>query len=628
MDLFPFTFFSTNDGEGGVAEHMKSFSASLMPWLQMAHPENWPLTRLSLDGGVSEDAVDTDGTTSFDRLLHAAVGRVSGSLSPASIGLAFADWAIHFAFAPARRAQIAETMFRKSVKLALHTAQHAGDTEAGPCFEPRPGDKRFSAPQWCRWPFTLYYQAFLLAEEAATLTTHDIRGVSAHHERIVSFLARQWLDMLSPSNFLLTNPEAMDQTLQEGGANLVRGATNLAEDTLRTFFRETTANDGHFRPGHEVAITPGKVVFRNHLIELIQYGPQTEETVSEPLLIVPAWIMKYYILDLLPQNSLIGYLVAQGFTVFCISWRNPSAADRNISLADYRESGVMSALKVVRAIVPERKIHMLGYCLGGTLSAITASHLSRDGDGILSTLTLLCAETDFRIAGELRLFVDESQISFLEDIMWDKGYLRTDQMSGAFQLLRSADLIWSRNLRFYLLGKRDEPNELMAWNSDGTRLPYRMHSEYLRHLFLNNELAEGRYMIDGQPIALSDIRVPVFLLGTETDHVAPWKSVYRLHLYADTDITFTLTNGGHNAGVVSEPGHKPRHFRMATKGDHDPYIDGDTWVAMHAPQEGSWWPAYAEWLKAHSSGRVSPPPMGAPGHPPLMDAPGSYVLLR
>ncbi len=624
MDLFPFSFFGASGADRGFSDQMKSLTTTFMPWLPMARSDRWS----TLGDTPEHDFDDLEGTSTLDRLIHAGIGRYTGSISPASIGLAFADWAIHYAFAPGRRAQIADKIMRKSLKLAVHTARSAGNEGASPCIEPRSNDRRFSAPQWCKWPFSVYYQSFLLVEEATDLMTHNVRGVSAHHERMVSFLARQWLDMLSPSNFLATNPEVIERTLKEGGANLARGAANLAEDIVRELVHESAPGAENLRPGQHVAVTPGKVVFRNHLIELIQYAPQTPQTTSEPLLIVPAWIMKYYILDLSPENSFIRYLVEQGFTVFCISWRNPTAQDRDLSLTDYRLSGVTSALRAINAIMPQRKVHMLGYCLGGTLSALTTAHLAREGGHELATLTLLAAETDFREAGELRLFIDESQIAFLEDIMWNKGYLRTNQMSGAFQLLRSADLVWSRNLKSYLLGERESLNDLMAWNADGTRLPYRMHSEYLHHLFLRNELAEGRYMVDGKPIALSDIRIPIFLVGTETDHVAPWKSVYRLHLYADTEVTFALTSGGHNTGVVSEPGHKHRHFRIATKGDHDSYIDADSWIARTPAQEGSWWPAFASWLKARSSGEVAPPPMGTAEHPPVMDAPGSYVLQR
>ena len=271
-----------------------------------------------------------------------------------------------------------------------------------------------------------------------------------------------------------------------------------------------------FQVGRDVAVTPGKVVMRNRLVELIRYAPQTAQVYPEPVLVIPSWIMKYYILDLSPHNSMVKYLVDQGHTVFIISWKNPTAADRDLSLEDYRRLGVMDALDAVTAIVPERKVQAVGYCLGGTLLAIAAAAMARDDDERLQSLTLLASETDFRESGEIALFIDESQLAWLEAGMWDKGYLDGRQMAGAFQILRSNDLVWSRIIHDYLMGERHPMNELMAWNADGTRMPAHMQSEYLRHLFLKNDRAEGRLKADGRPISLTDIRAPIFAAGAET----------------------------------------------------------------------------------------------------------------
>jgi polyhydroxyalkanoate synthase len=348
---------------------------------------------------------------------------------------------------------------------------------------------------------------------------------------------------------------------------------------------------------------------------------------AEPILIVPAWIMKYYILDLSETNSLVRYLVAQGHTVFMISWHNPGTEDRDLGMDDYLRLGVLEALKAIRAIIPKRKVNAVGYCLGGTLLALAAAYLKREGNGVLNSITLLAAQTDFSEAGELTLFIDDSQLNYLEDVMWDQGYLDARQMAGAFQLLRSNDLIWSRIAHEYLMGDRPPMTDLMAWNADTTRMPYRMHSQYLRRLFLDNDLFEGRYKIDGQPIVLNDINVPIFAVATESDHVAPWRSVYKLHLVSELDVTYVLTNGGHNAGIVSEPGHKGRYFRVARRAPGAKYVDPETWVEAAPAASGSWWTAWDDWLKRGSSGRKPPPSIGAPAdrYFTLGAAPGRYV---
>jgi polyhydroxyalkanoate synthase len=568
------------------------------------------------------------GGESLDRLTHAALGRLTLGVSPAALAQAFSDWAVHLAIAPGKRAELVQKAVRKAIRLWLYAARRSVDPDVPPCIEPLPQDRRFEAADWQQPPFNLIYQSFLLTQQWWYNATAGVPGVSRHHEDVVSFTMRQLLDVVSPSNFLPTNPEILKATLEQGGNNLSRGALNFIEDWERAVAGRRPVGMENFVPGRQVAVTPGKVVYRNRLMELIQYAPATEKAFAEPVLIVPAWIMKYYILDLSPHNSLVKYLVEKGHTVFMISWRNPGPEERDLAMDDYRRLGVMDALKAVSAIVPDRKVHAVGYCIGGTLLAIAAAAMARDRDDRLKSITLLAAQTDFTEAGELMLFIDESEVTFLENIMWERGYLDTTLMAGAFQLLRSNDLIWSRMVHDYLLGRRQPMFDLMAWNADATRLPYRMHSQYLRDLLLNNDLAEGRCEVEGRPVTVSDIRAPVFAVSTVKDHVSPWRSVYKIHLLSDTDVTFLLTTGGHNAGIVSEPGHPRRSYQVATRKEGQRYVDPDTWAASTPHGQGSWWPEWQAWLARHSTERAAPPPMGAPklGYAPLYDAPGAYVL--
>jgi len=525
--------------------------------------------------------------------------------------------------------RLSEKAVRKMVRFAQYAIQSATDPGNAPlAVVPLPQDQRFRSPGWQGWPFNLLSQSFLLTQQWWANATTGVPALTKNQKEIITFVTRQLLDLVSPSNFPHTNPEVIEATLREGGMNLIRGQQNWWEDWNRLSQGRKSSGSEQFKPGQQVAVTPGKVVFRNHLIELIQYAPTSDEVYPEPLLIVPAWIMKYYILDLSPHNSLVRYLVQQGHTVFMISWRNPTSEDRHLGMEHYLRDGVMAAIEAVSQIRSGQSIHTVGYCLGGTLLAIAAAAMGRAADHRLKSVTLLAAQTDFSEAGELMLFVNETQVSFLESMMWDRGVLDSRHMSGAFQLLRSNDLIWSRMVRDYLLGSRQPVNDMMAWNEDQTRMPYRMHSEYLRHLFLNNDLAGGRYQVDGKPVAISDIHVPIFAVGTETDHVAPWQSVYKINLLANSQtVTFLLTSGGHNAGIISEPGHPRRHYRMASRSDHGSYIDPDSWMQKTPVSQGSWWPAWQRWLARRSGSRIAPPEMGASrqGYPAICDAPGTYI---
>ncbi|HMA72101.1 MAG TPA: alpha/beta fold hydrolase [Xanthobacteraceae bacterium] len=564
----------------------------------------------------------------LDRALHANIGRYTAGLSPAALIMAYFDWAAHIAAAPGKRTGLADKAVRKAMRLFDYVCRCGLEGgNAARCIEPLPQDRRFSGEPWQHWPFNVLYQAFLLNQQWWHAATTGIRGVSHHHENMVEFASRQILDLFSPANFFWTNPEVLARTVQQGGMNLALGFRNLMEDWQRALRGEKPAGVENFVVGHNIAVTPGRVVYRNRLIELIRYAPATAKVRPEPVLIVPAWIMKYYILDLSPHNSLVKYLTEQGYTVFMVSWKNPTAQDRDLGMEDYRALGVMAALDAIGAQAHADRVHAVGYCLGGTLLSIAAAAMARDGDTRLKSATLLAAQVDFTEAGELMLFIDDAQVAFLEDVMWEEGYLDARQMAGTFQLLRSNDLIWSRMVRNYLMGERDPVNDLMAWNADATRLPYSMHSEYLHRLFLDNDLAEGRFIAGAAPVALSDIRVPIFAVATVRDHVAPWRSTYKIHLLTDTEVTYVLTTGGHNAGIVSEVGHKGRSYQVMTKPADGRYTDPDTWQKVAPRKDGSWWPEWTAWLDQRSGPLVAAERLdnSERGAASLGPAPGTHV---
>ncbi|MFG1294412.1 alpha/beta fold hydrolase [Xanthobacter sp. V13C-7B] len=616
-----------------VIEPAKDNAGLKLGMMELARPDRLVAQALAslsrLDDSDFDRGSGLEALRAVDRAVAACVGHITSGFSPTALTVAFLDWWMHLSAAPGKRSELAVKAGRKMARFATSMLAAGLDRGTEPAIAPLPGDERFRAPEWQSFPYRMWEQAFLLQQQWWHNATHDVPGVDPHNEAVVAFVARQMLDMFSPSNNPFTNPEVVRRTMQTGGMNLVQGWRNAVDDMMRKVTNKPPEGAENFVPGQNVAATPGEVIFRNRLIEVIQYRATTPGVQAEPVLIVPAWIMKYYILDLSPQNSLVRYLVEKGHTVFCISWRNVWEEDRDLGFEDYRRLGVMAALEAVNAVVPDRKVHAVGYCLGGTILSVAAAAMARANDDRLASVTLFAAQTDFSEAGELQLFVDPSELYLLEAMMWNQGYLSAGQMAGAFQMLRSNDLVWSRMVHEYLMGERAPMNDLMAWNADATRMPYRMHSEYLRKFFLNNDLAAGRYEVDGRPVSLLNLRVPLFVVGTERDHVAPWKSVYKIHQLTDTDVTFVLTSGGHNAGIVSEPGHKHRHYRIHTTKLGEMHLGPDEWVEVLAPEQGSWWPAWEEWLTAHSSaGTFGLPPLGAPGYMPLCPAPGTYVMER
>jgi polyhydroxyalkanoate synthase len=567
----------------------------------------------------------------LDGHLHAMAAPAWGGLSPITLALAGMDWALHLATQPTRAAQLATRAWTET----LAATRDAWTQAHAPAeLSERPDDQRYQAEAWRTWPAAWSARQHLAAERWWRDATR-LRGMNAHHQDVVGVFARQWLDMLSPANAGLANPEVLARTLTTRGGNLQAGARHALDAwRVRQGLPALDAPAGRFEPGRDVALTPGRVVHRNALVELIQYTPTTDRVQAEPVFIVPSWIMKYYILDLSPTNSMVRWLVAQGHTVFILSWRNPDEGDALLDMDDYLQLGVFDALAAIHRLVPRQAVHAAGYCLGGTLLAIAAAALARPA-GVqggarlpaLASVSLLAAETDFSEPGEMGVLIDESQVALLEDMMAERGYLTGRQMAGSFQFLHSRELVWSATLRELWMGEALRPNDLMAWNADTTRMPAAMHSQYLRRLYLHNELALSRYCVEGQPVSLRDLTAPVFMVGTEKDHVAPWRSVYKLHALCDTELTFVLTSGGHNAGIVSEPGHAGRHWLQATREPDDAWRAPEAWQAAAERHEGSWWTAWDRWLKQHGSRRTvaARPAQAVPGLPA---APGRYVMQR
>lgn len=597
--------------------------------------------------------IDASHADALDRQAFAQMAHWSSGISPISLTLAWTDWVLHLAHSPGSQVRLWRRALEQGLDWARDTAQAAWvqmATGRVAAVDPPPApetaalndDLRFVSPLWQQWPWRGLATANK-AWEAWWQDASGLRGMQPHSREQMRFYGRQVLDLYSPGNCLWTNPQALDAAWRSGGSTLLQGLGYAWRDLQAPSASPATPPevDETLAPGRGVALTPGEVVLRNHLIELIQYRPSTPQVYAEPVLIIPSCIMKYYILDLSPHNSLVRWLVEQGHTVYIVSWRNPDADDALLTMDDYVQEGVLAALAHVQQST-QAPVHLMGYCLGGTFAAIAAAALG-GGDAVvwrqganagptssgapLASLSLLAAETDFSEPGEMGVLIDEAQVRLLEDMMADRGFLTGRQMAASFQFLHARELVWSSRTRRWLMGEEEVPNDLMRWNADVTRLPAVMHSQYLRTCFLNNDLAEGRFLLVGRPIALRDIRCPVFAVGTVKDHVAPWRSVYKIHRLVSAEVTFVLTSGGHNAGIVSEPGHPGRHFQRFTTATDMPWRTPEEWQASAPEHVGSWWPAWSDWLVSHGSGRQLPAPR-PPRNARLGSAPGRYVQVR
>ena len=490
-----------------------------------------------------------------------------------------------------------------------------------------PQDKRFKHPEWSENAiFGFVKDSYLVAAKSILTAIREVQGMDDATARKVDFYTRQFVDALSPSNFVATNPEVLAETLNSGGQNLLRGLENLLVDLERGNGRLsiTMTDMKAFRLGENIATTLGKIVYQNELMQLIQYGPSTQEVRRRPLLIVPPWINKFYVLDLQPKNSFIKWAIDQGHTVFVISWVNPDEKLAEKTFENYMIEGPLAALDVIESATGERSINTIGYCLGGTLLASTAAYLAAKGDGRIASATYFVTLVDFTDVGDMAVFIDEEQLASLERRMRERGYLEAQDMATAFNMLRANDLIWSFVVNNYLLGKEQMPFDLLFWNSDSTRMPAAMHSFYLRTMYQHNLLAKpGGINLADTPIDLSKISTPTFILSAREDHIAPWKSTYAATRLYSGPVKFVLSASGHMAGVISAPGSKCDHWAN----DNLP-PSPDEWFAGATPHLGSWWPVWDEWVTQLDSGRV---PAREPGGGKLSiieDAPGSYVRVR
>jgi polyhydroxyalkanoate synthase len=503
----------------------------------------------------------------------------------------------------------------------------AGETTE-PVATPDPKDRRFADPEWTSNQFFDFLkQAYLLSTQWADLLVKDAEGLDPHTRQKAEFYVRQIANAVSPSNFVLTNPELLRETLSSNADNLVRGMQMLAEDIAagggELNIRQSDMNS--FELGRNIAVTPGKVIFQNELMQLIQYAPSTPTVLKRPLLIVPPWINKFYVLDLTPEKSFIKWAVDQGLTVFVISWVNPDERHAQKGFAEYMRLGPLTALDVIKQVTGEKKVGAIGYCVGGTLLSVTLAYMAKKRDTRIASATLFAAQVDFTYSGDLKVFVDEDQVKLLEQRMAERGYLEGRKMATAFNLLRSNDLIWPYVVNNYLRGKEPLPFDLLYWNSDATRMPAANHSFYLRNCYLDNRLAKGEMEIDGVKLDLSKVKVPIYNLATREDHIAPAKSaLYGSKLFGGP-VRFVLSGSGHIAGVVNPPSKAKYQYWTGGKPDGESL---EQWLAKAQEHPGSWWPDWLDWIKAQDDTRVKARQPGGAKLKPIEDAPGSYVRMR
>jgi len=529
---------------------------------------------------------------------------------------------------PRRALELQTSLGQAYLDLWANTVKRMAGEQTKPVAAPDAKDKRFADPEWSENQFFDFLkQAYLLTAKWADRLVKDAEGIDEHTRKKAEFYIRQIANAISPSNFVLTNPELLRETLSSNGANLVRGMHMLSEDIKAGHgnLKLRQSAPASFDIGRNLALTPGKVVFQNELIQLIQYEPTTKDVLKVPLLIVPPWINKFYILDLNPEKSFIKWCVDQGVSVFVLSWVNPDAKLAEKGFEQYMRDGVIAALDAVEAATGEKKVNAIGFCVGGTLLAITLAYLAAKKQNRIKSVTFFAAQVDFTYAGDLMVFVDEERIKQLEAHMKEQGYLEASRMANTFNMLRSNDLIWPYVVNNYMRGKQPLPFDILYWNSDATRMPAANHSFYLRNCYLDNKLTKGEMEIAGVKLDLHKVTAPVYNLATREDHIAPAKSVLFGSQYFGGPVKYVLAGSGHIAGVVNPPG-KPKYQYWT--GDKPNGSSVESWLKTATEHPGSWWPDWLEWLKEQAGGTVPARKIGGGKLKPIEDAPGSYVKVK
>ena len=529
---------------------------------------------------------------------------------------------------PQRTLELQTRLGKAYLDLWASAAKRLAGEPAEPVAVPAPNDKRFADPEWTSNQFFDFLkQAYLLTTRFANQMVSEAGNLDPHTRHKAEFYVRQIANAVSPSNFVLTNPELLRETVASNAQNLVSGMQMLAEDIKAGGgdLRIRQSDSALFEVGRNLAVTPGKVIFQNEIMQLIQYAPSTPTVLKKPLLIVPPWINKFYVLDLMPEKSFIKWCVDQGITVFCVSWVNPDAHLAKKSWEDYINEGPLAALEAIKLATGEERVHSVGYCVGGTLLSLALAAMAARGDERIVSATMMAAQVDFTYAGDLKVFVDEEQVELLEQRMAERGYLEGKSMVTVFNLLRSNDLIWPYIINNYMMGKAPFPFDLLYWNSDATRLPAANHSFYLRNCYLDNKLTKGGLTIGNTPIDLKTIKIPVYNLATREDHIAPAKSVLLGSKYFGGPVRYVLSGSGHIAGVVNPP---DKHKYQYWTGPKPRSANLEGWLAKATEHPGSWWPDWLAWLKAQDATEVPARVPGDGALKPIEDAPGSYVKVQ